>query len=195
MTRRRRRITCLGEADAAVHSNPTVPTHHRMRPDQPASQETRIRLPRQDTTWMSKALAPHVYTALAPRDYTALAPHDFKAPAPHVYTALAPQDIMSLAPLDSAPPRGFTSGRAPNAENLDVNLRAANQYQLGQKPNSAEPAQAATQANRPSQSDAPTRAGRTRKPASHGTFHGNLVDKVKLRTRIPATTFWNKFLC
>jgi hypothetical protein len=40
----------LGESDAAVHSNPTL---HRMRPDQPAFQETRIRLPRQDATMMS----------------------------------------------------------------------------------------------------------------------------------------------
>ncbi len=35
----------MGEADAAVHSNPTL---HRMRPDQPALQETRIRIPRKD---------------------------------------------------------------------------------------------------------------------------------------------------
>ncbi len=40
----------MGEADAAVHSNPTL---HRMRPDQPAGQETRIRLPRQDAIMMS----------------------------------------------------------------------------------------------------------------------------------------------
>ena len=66
---------------------------------------------------MSKALAPHVYTALAPHDYAAIAPHDYKDLALHVYTAPAPQDIMALAPYDSTGPG--PSPRALYAKNSE----------------------------------------------------------------------------
>jgi hypothetical protein len=48
VTRRRRRNVCLGEADAAVHSNPTLRQCGRTIP---ATQETRIRLPRNDAQY------------------------------------------------------------------------------------------------------------------------------------------------
>ncbi len=50
MTHRRRRITCLvrGGRSCPLEQHP-----HRIRPEQPASQETRIRPPRQDTIRMA----------------------------------------------------------------------------------------------------------------------------------------------
>jgi hypothetical protein len=88
-------------------------------------------------------------------------------------------------------PNGQKCAHRPSTENRGQSINT-NQLTSWY---SAEPAKAAMQANRPSQSDTLIRMGRTRMPAKHGTFYGNLDGKFQIRTRIPAATNWIKRLC
>jgi hypothetical protein len=89
-----------------------------MRPDQPATQETRIRLPRQDTTRMSRALAPHLYR---PPHHMTTRPSRLMTARPTRLMCTRPSRPKILWPprLMTPRPRAFTSGRALNTENSE----------------------------------------------------------------------------